>query len=427
MNKKNSFFIFMFSAVICFSFLFPQHLKAVGEEKTIELILDASGSMNGRLSSGEPKINAAKKAVKTLVEKLPDTITLAFRAYGHQSHRTKHDCKDTQLLVDFSEVSKIRQQVISQAQKLKAQGYTPITYVLTLAAEDFPKEKKGEKTIILVSDGKETCKGDPCALAASLARSGVKITVHTIGFGVDSATKGQLECISNATGGKYFDASNTEELINVLGEAVETPSLEVVKKEGGGWLQVEGADLMGHIVIDAETGEKIGKTISRTHEIIEVPAGIYNVTVGKAVWKSIEVKAGEKTVLEPGWLTVHNASLRGHKVVESETGIEHGNVSSLKGNITLMPGEYDVMFGEMAWPVKIEKKKTVNLKPGTVKVIHAHYMGHKIYDSNGRVVGSVSNTTNWMPLPPGNYTIEIDKKKIPFSLKEGEHLKFERK
>ena len=132
-------------------------------------------------------------------------------------------------------------------------------------------------------------------------------------------------------------------------------------------------------------------------------------------------------MLEPGWLTVERPSLRGHNAVERETGILHGRVSRLKGTIALMPGEYDVMFNNIPWPMKIEKGKTTRLNPGTVTVPRAHYAGHKIYDSQGNVIGKVSNTSNSLPLPPGNYVIEVDGEKIPFSLKEGDRLEFDRK
>lgn len=52
---------------------------------------------------------------------------------------------------------------------MKAQGYTPITYVLQLAAADIAKEP-GARTVVLVSDGTETCPRDPCAAATLLAQ-----------------------------------------------------------------------------------------------------------------------------------------------------------------------------------------------------------------------------------------------------------------
>ena len=71
---------------------------------------------------------------------------------------------------------------------------------------------------MLVSDGKETCQGDPVVAAKALAAKG--ITVHTVGFIVDTAARGQLQAIARATGGTYFDAPVGPELPDTLKSAL---------------------------------------------------------------------------------------------------------------------------------------------------------------------------------------------------------------
>ena len=142
-------------------------------------------------------------------------------------------------------------------------------------------------------------------------------------------------------------------------------------------------NLSGHTVTNAQAGEKFEKTISRVNETIQIPAGIYNVTIGKSVWKSVEVKAGEKTVLKPGWLSLKHASYRGHKVQDAETGIECGSVSSSASTLALIPGNYEVLFGSIPWPVKIAEGQTSVVNPGVVSVKGTHYRGHKITDDSG--------------------------------------------
>ncbi len=415
--------LFLFTWII---FIPSISRSAEDSNKMIELILDASGSMNGKLKSGETKIDASKKAVSDLMKKLKDDMVIAFRAYGHKSPREKHDCQDTELLIPFGKVRENRDKVLSSLKNISARGYTPITYVFQKAAEDFPTSFQGEKIIILVSDGKETCEGDPCATAKALANSKAKLVIHTIGFGVDEAARQQLECIARITGGRYFTAEDAQQLLQVLNKAVETSKTIVTEKKGPGWLEVKGADLHGHTVTRADTGEKVGG-LGHTQSTIKLPAGIYNVTFGKAVWKSVEVKEGETTVLTPGILEVEHAMLSGHKILDRETGIEHGSVSSLNNSMALMPGEYDVMFGNIPWLVTIKSGVSTTLRPGTVTVEHAHYMGHKIQNKKGEVVGDVSNIRDTISLPPGEYTIEIGGKKISFSLKEGEQLTFQNK
>lgn len=395
-----------------------------GEEKMIEVILDASGSMNGKLNSGEGKIAAAKQAVGELVKKLPDPTVLGFRAYGHQSPREKHDCQDTQFLVPFGPLSKNRMTIETQARGLIARGYTPITTVITKGGEDFPGNFQGERIIVLVSDGKETCPGDPCAAAQALAKKNVKLVIHTVGFGVDEAARSQLECVARVTGGRYFPAESTAELISVLSQAVGTSRTVKVEKTGPGRLEVKGADLAGHQITRADTGEKVG-TLGHTQSSMELPAGIYNVTIGKAVWKSVEVKAGGKTTLTPGFLAVEHAWIRGHEVVDPETGAVQGQVSATQNNMAVMPGDYEVRFGQAVWPVRVKAGEKTTLRPGRIQVVGADYRGHKIRNKKGEELGSVSNTQNWMPLPPGEYTIELKGKAAPFTLKEGEELKFQ--
>lgn len=221
--------------------------------------------MNGKLKDGAIKIDAAKKAVGDVVSKLPKDARLSFRAYGHQSHRSKKDCKDTQLLVDFAPSAEAGAPITDKMKPLKAQGYTPISYVLELAAKDVAREGAQNRSVVLVSDGKETCAGDPCAVAKALAAADSKLVVHTIGFGVDAAAKYQLQCINKVARGKYFNASSTDELSSALNIAAVEPAPKsekiVIKKKKAalGTLRINHLEKfhIQHKVLDAETGEKV--------------------------------------------------------------------------------------------------------------------------------------------------------------------------
>jgi Ca-activated chloride channel family protein len=104
--------------------------------RSVSLVLDASGSMNAKLSDGQSRLAAAKSAVADLVDKMDGSTRLALRAYGHLSARSEHNCKDTALLVGFDSVSANKGTVAAEAHRIEARGYTPITYALTLAAQD---------------------------------------------------------------------------------------------------------------------------------------------------------------------------------------------------------------------------------------------------------------------------------------------------
>jgi hypothetical protein len=195
---------------------------------------------------------------------------------------------------------------------------------------------------------------------------------------------------------------------------------------GRGWLAVKGADFAGHEIRKAGAAEKVA-VLTSLDSTVELAAGVYDVLFGQTVWKNVEVKAGETTTLVPGSLVVQGASLNGHDVVSVETGVVQGTVSSLKSSLTLVPGRYLVKFGPLEWPVEIAAGQTATLRPGHVEVIGAHYGGHAVTTAAGIAVGQVSNIQSSIPLPPGDYLIEIDGQKIPFSLKEAERRTFERK
>src|ERR1044071_360244 len=91
------------------AFLATGHSEDV---RTIELILDASGSMNAKLPEGVTRIEAARQAVEKLAGSLPPGTRLALRVYGHQSPKEKHDCNDIQLVVPFGDLSAIQSQVV---------------------------------------------------------------------------------------------------------------------------------------------------------------------------------------------------------------------------------------------------------------------------------------------------------------------------
>lgn len=231
--------------------------------RSIVLVLDASGSMNASLREGGSRISAAKTAVSDLVGTLAPDTRLAFRVYGHQSPPQQKNCKDSALVVGFDTVAANKAAVLEKAGGIRAQGYTPINLSLQLAAQDLANETSAERTVLLVSDGKETCEGDPCATAKALADADAKLVVHTVGFGVDAVTRQQLTCIARMGRGSYFDAANAGELSRVLAKAaatkatppVDTKKLTSTQKNGKLKMEVKGGHSW-HDVLNA-SGQKV--------------------------------------------------------------------------------------------------------------------------------------------------------------------------
>ena len=221
-------------ATLVAGFLHPQPAaqaqapQATTAGKSIEIVLDASGSMNAKLADGRTRLDGAREAIGVVAPAIPATARIALRVYGDQSPRAKHDCRDTRVAVPFADAGKAAPATLEAVRKVTAQGYTPITWVIEQAAGDLANESSADKLVVLVSDGKETCEGDPCAAARALASSGAKVAIHTIGFGVDSAARLQLECIAKATGGTYFPAESAADLAAALKTATVTSATKIV-------------------------------------------------------------------------------------------------------------------------------------------------------------------------------------------------------
>ena len=391
-------------------------------ERSVLLILDASGSMNARLPNGETRIAVARRAIKGVVGFIPAQAQLSLRMYGAQSAARQKNCQDTHLAVPFGPAAASGASINAAVDGAKAQGYTPIAYSLQQAANDFPANTK-ERVIVLVSDGKETCKGDPVVAAKAFAGTG--ITVHTVGFIVDTAARGQLQAIARATGGTYFDAPVGPELPDTLKSALNAckKTKTVVKmpaKPKPGKLRTTSTTwLTSHAVLNAETGKQVAKLDSATHEV-SLPAGIYEVKFGPASWKGIEVRAGETTTIEPGVLQL--SPNYAATVVNSETGEKHGSFDNVSSSVALMPGLYDLRFASSEWRfIKVDGGKTTKLSPAQVILAPGlQWKEARVTAQDGKEVARFDAVTSKVGLPPGDYIVEIDGNKFPFPATEGE-------
>jgi Mg-chelatase subunit ChlD len=206
-----------------------ERITAVSAPSQIELILDASGSMNERVE-GRPKIASAKEAMAQIIKGLPDDARVALRVYGHRIQEGRRGaCEDSELLVPFGKLDKNR--LLSRVAPIKALGTTPIDYTLRQVAKDFGTAP-GEKMVILVTDGKEACKGDPAAAVAELLSKGLKVRLNIVGFALaDAVTKRDMERVARLTGGKFFDATNAKALTQAIEQSLAVP-YEVLDASG---------------------------------------------------------------------------------------------------------------------------------------------------------------------------------------------------
>jgi len=192
----------------------------VQAEERAMLVLDASGSMWGQID-GKAKIDIARESLKTLVADWPEGRSVGLVAYGH---RQKDDCNDIETLLPAGAVDAAK--IGNIVDGLTPKGKTPLSAAVKHAAEAL-KYTEEKATVILISDGVETCNLDPCALGTELEKLGVDFTAHVIGFDVAKVEdqKG-LRCLAENTGGKFISAANAGELKTALEQTAKAPEPE---------------------------------------------------------------------------------------------------------------------------------------------------------------------------------------------------------
>jgi len=184
---------------------------ASAAQDNVMIVFDASGSMYGRVNGDRSKLQEAKAALEKVITRWGGRdINAGLVTYGH---RRKSDCSDIETLIEPGPIDvKAFKSTIS---KIVALGTTPLSAAVKRAAEEMEFQSKNA-TVILMSDGKETCDVDPCELARSLERSGASFTAHVIALAVKEEDEAGLRCLAEETGGRYIKAANAAELTDAF-------------------------------------------------------------------------------------------------------------------------------------------------------------------------------------------------------------------
>ncbi len=241
-----------------------------GGNGAVEIILDASGSMLQKLGN-ERRVDIAKRTLIKLVgTTIPAGTPFAFRVFGREV-----DSCQTDLDVPVAPLNPAAVQARIGALVAKNGAKTPIGESLDMAASDL-KGVTGEKLIVLLTDGEETCGGDPAAAIANLRKAGISTRVSIVGFALDDRNlAATFRRWSDLGGGAYFDAKDAAALDQSLVMALR-PGFEVLNTEG----QVLASGIAGG-------------------DAVSVPVGNHQVRLkGRAnSTKSVVVRSGETASL----------------------------------------------------------------------------------------------------------------------------------
>jgi Ca-activated chloride channel homolog len=205
---------------------FGKYDIAANEEKkkNVVILIDSSGSMAAEVSGGQ-KMALAKEAVSKFAAGFPDDANISLRVYGHKGTGSDEDkklsCSSDELIYEPNTYDQASfDKALTQ---FKPSGWTPLGSSLKSAYEDLKQkaEDDTENIVYVVSDGVETCDGNPVEEAGKLADSDLKATVNIIGFDVDDKGQEQLKAAAEAGNGKYFTVNSKVELQNSLQELLD--------------------------------------------------------------------------------------------------------------------------------------------------------------------------------------------------------------
>lgn len=367
----------------------------------VTFILDASGSMWGEAGS-QRKIEAAKDVMGQIVPALAPEVKVGLVAYGH---RRKGDCTDIEVLIEAG--SDDRAALLEKVKALKPKGKTPISDAVSAVVEQL-KTRENETTIVLVSDGIETCAADPCGAVQALKDTGIKFVMHVVGFGVGDQEKEQLSCLANAGGGQYLAANDAASLLQAL-NSVSKEIEQKVKVEKAKTTQVKAKTGLGKIklimpesttkgmaglrILKAADGKQVkateGLAAESTHPLL---AGEYEIEYLFAT-----PNYGDPTVTKLGKVIVQGGETREIKLggivfniadaLKNKTAVAHVIiVDSASGNTVVtvndnnngyynfvpkavLPGKYDIIFHYSNSPEPSVIASDVIVKPGQETVV----------------------------------------------------------
>lgn len=437
-------------------------------------IFDASGSMWQKMENST-KIQIAKQTMEVLCAKIPPHARVGLVAYGHTS---TSDCQDIETLIPFGPFDPV--EFISTVKNLNPKGKTPIALSISHALEHL-KPYTEPVSLILISDGLETCEGNACEVIRKAKQAGRSLTMHVIGFGIGESDQSSLECLAQAGGGLYVPAENAQDLDLALSQSIkEIPvgdAFLAVQTTVGGILK----DASVKIIRKNNASENFsGRTYSKPEtnpRIFQLEPGIYDIQVtlvgaqGQSpvllsdveiqskdtVRKVVDFQQGVFEILVTRNGELSDATIQifpsgSGKVIattRSYTKPEH-NPARLK----VSPGVYDIVIGSVEISGRPEiKMESKPLAAGSnLKFSHNFQSGelsigarqgavlvdatisildeHKKIIASGRTYSSPESNPKKFTLQPGIYTIELrpvkseglDQKSLSVEIRAGETI-----
>ncbi|HEY1595053.1 MAG TPA: hypothetical protein VGF74_06645 [Thermoleophilaceae bacterium] len=177
---------------------------------SVLIVLDSSQAM------GRARLAAAKRAIVRAVHGLPPGTPVGLRVYGGKASAKDRAaaCTGSRGLVPVGAADSGA--MAAALKTLKPAGLGPVALALSRGAKDLPAG--GERTIVLVASGADSCAPPPACQTLVSPRQPTRVDV--IGFELSAAARRALDCTALRTGGVYADAATPDALAPELEAAL---------------------------------------------------------------------------------------------------------------------------------------------------------------------------------------------------------------
>lgn len=224
------FFLFF----LIFILFLISNSKAFSSNEETLIIFDASASMLEDFK-GESKYIIAIEQAKNVLNTLPNTKKIGLRIIGISFDESlllliknpAELCKSTKLVVPIRQNS--INHIKSSLDSLFPLGTTPLTYTLEKAITYDFSYGNHLKHIILVTDGGESCNGDPCKYIRELMQTRQDIKIDILAIDVSGEDFKQLKCLTDSTFGSIINIEKPKEITDAFNKFLNTDFNSVVQ------------------------------------------------------------------------------------------------------------------------------------------------------------------------------------------------------
>ncbi len=356
--------------------------QATQNQTNVQLILDSSGSMAEEIAPGETRVEAAQGALHDVIDILPTApgINVGLRIYGHEGNNTQAgratSCQSSELVVPMNGVDK--DALTTEVDAVVPVGWTPIALSLNRSAADFPAASDTVKNaVILVTDGLETCGGNPCTASRNLINGDGQVVTHVIGFALREDERANLQCIVDESGGLLLGADNADQLRDAIFTVLEEAEVVVTTGE----LEIESIGGLYPRATVTGSGEADDSNPNATpysavfgddSNILVVPAGTYVVAwinpSGSTSQITVIVEANQKTVIRGSILRFPHGNGEVY-VLSDQSGLEiWRDPVEFGDHVWVLPGVYRLQLAEVVGDAAILSLDVQTL-PGSITQI----------------------------------------------------------